>query len=160
MCQFSLKMAKWLWIRRFLNSVNVISLSRYYLPMEKSGALHSKKNPSYFLSLRILCAKFCWNWPSGCGKEDGNVKNLQTEGRAGKKQSKKISWALNSGELKIAYQFKDFFSGLNLPQVYLKSYNWHEYPCAQGSFILRNNQNEYMCFTTNLDLGWLTLDFW
>ena len=27
----------------------------------------------------ILCAKFGWNWPSGPGEEDENVKSLQTD---------------------------------------------------------------------------------
>ena len=30
---------------------------------------------------RMLCAKFGWNWPSGSGEEDENVKSLQTDGR-------------------------------------------------------------------------------
>ena len=29
----------------------------------------------------MLCAKFGWNWPSGSGEEDENVKRLQTDGR-------------------------------------------------------------------------------
>ena len=29
----------------------------------------------------MLCAKFGWNWPSGSGEEDENVKSLQTDGR-------------------------------------------------------------------------------
>ena len=28
---------------------------------------------------RMLCAKFGWNWPSGSGEEDENVKSLQTD---------------------------------------------------------------------------------
>ena len=27
--------------------------------------------------LRMLCAKFGWNWPSGSGEEDENMKSLQ-----------------------------------------------------------------------------------
>ena len=27
----------------------------------------------------MICAKFGWNWPSGSGEEDENVKNLQTD---------------------------------------------------------------------------------
>mgnify|MGYP003691611305 CR=1 FL=1 len=30
---------------------------------------------------RMLCAKFNWNWPSGSGEEDENVKSLQTDRR-------------------------------------------------------------------------------
>ena len=33
------------------------------------------------LDPRMLCAKFGWNWPSGSGEEDENVKSLQTDGR-------------------------------------------------------------------------------
>ena len=28
---------------------------------------------------RMFCAKFGWNWPSGSGEEDENVKSLQTD---------------------------------------------------------------------------------
>ena len=36
-------MAKWFWRRRFLIFVNVFSLFRNYLPLEKGGALHLNK---------------------------------------------------------------------------------------------------------------------
>lgn len=36
--------------------------------------------PSFELYLRILCAKFYWNWPSGSGNHDENKKNLQADG--------------------------------------------------------------------------------
>ena len=55
-------------------------LFRNYLPLEKGGALHLKKNLNP-LHPGILCAKFGWNWPSGSGDEDENVKSLQTDGR-------------------------------------------------------------------------------
>ena len=29
----------------------------------------------------MLCVKFGWNWPSGSGEEDENVKSLQTDGQ-------------------------------------------------------------------------------
>ena len=38
--QVWLKMAEWFWRRRFLNFVNVFSLFRNYLPLEKGGVLH------------------------------------------------------------------------------------------------------------------------
>ena len=44
LCQVRLKLAQWFWRRRFLNFVNVFSLFRYYLPLEKGGALHLKKH--------------------------------------------------------------------------------------------------------------------
>ena len=41
-CQVWLIRAKWFW-RRFLNFVDVFSLFRNYLPLEKGGRLHMKK---------------------------------------------------------------------------------------------------------------------
>ena len=41
--QICLKLAQWFWRRRFLNFVNVFSLIRNYLPLEKGGALHLNK---------------------------------------------------------------------------------------------------------------------
>ena len=41
--QVWLKLAQWLWRRRFLNFVNVSSLFRNYLPLEKGRALQLKK---------------------------------------------------------------------------------------------------------------------
>ena len=48
-------------------------------PWEKAG-------PFFWTNLiplhpRMLCAKFGWNWPSGSGEEDENVKSLQTDGQ-------------------------------------------------------------------------------
>ena len=43
LCQVWLKLTQCLWRRRFLNVVNVFSLFRYYLPLEKSRALHLNK---------------------------------------------------------------------------------------------------------------------
>ena len=43
LCQVWLKLAQWFWRRGFLNFVNVFSLFRNYLPMEKGGALHLNK---------------------------------------------------------------------------------------------------------------------
>ena len=48
----------------------------------------------------ILCAKFGWNWPSGCGEEDENVKSLQTDRQTDDRWSEKLTWAFSSGELK------------------------------------------------------------
>ena len=54
--------------QRSLNFVNVFSLFRYYLPLEKGMALHLFKLES--IHPRMLCAKFGRNWPSGSGEED------------------------------------------------------------------------------------------
>ena len=40
LCQVLLKLAQWFWRRRFLNFVNVFSLFRNYLYLEKDSALH------------------------------------------------------------------------------------------------------------------------
>ena len=37
LCQVWLKLAQWFWRRRYLNFVNVFSLFRNYLPLEKDG---------------------------------------------------------------------------------------------------------------------------
>ena len=56
----------------------------------------------------MLCAKFGWNWPSGSGEEDKNVKSLQRQQQqqrqwwtTDKFWSEKFTWAFGSGELKM-----------------------------------------------------------
>ena len=65
LCQVRLKLAQWFRRRRFLNFVNVFSLFRNYLPLEKGGALHLNKleSPSpkfgwWFWRRRWKCEKF------------------------------------------------------------------------------------------------------
>ena len=83
---------------------------RYFViisPWKRSGPIIRTKlnqpNP------RMLCAKFGWNWLSGSGQEDENVKSLQTDrqtdGRTDRQMmddrwSEKLTWAFSSGELK------------------------------------------------------------
>ena len=43
LCQVWLKLAEWFWRRGFLNSVNVFSVLRNYLPLEKGMALRFNK---------------------------------------------------------------------------------------------------------------------
>ena len=43
LCQVWLKLALWFWRKRFFNFVNIFSLFRNYLDLEKGGALHLKK---------------------------------------------------------------------------------------------------------------------
>ena len=43
LCQDWLKLAQWFWRRRLFNFVNVFSLFRNYVPLEKDGALHLYK---------------------------------------------------------------------------------------------------------------------
>mgnify|MGYP003688723061 CR=1 FL=1 len=46
LCQVWLKLAQWFWSRRFFYFVNVFSLFRNYLPLEKGGAIHLNKPES------------------------------------------------------------------------------------------------------------------
>ena len=55
----------------------------------------------------MLCAKFGWNWPSGSGEEDENLKSLRRQRRQRRRRrttdkilSEKLTWAFGSGELK------------------------------------------------------------
>ena len=64
--------------RIFFYFVNVFLLFRYYLPLEKVGAL--QLNGAFHP--RMLCAKFGLKWTSGFVEEDGNVNSFgQTERR-------------------------------------------------------------------------------
>ena len=65
LCQVWLKLAQWFWRRRFFNFVNVFSLYRNYLPLEKDGALHLNKleSPSSKDSLCQVWLKLPqWLW--------------------------------------------------------------------------------------------------
>ena len=64
-------------------------------PWKRAGPfIWTNLNP---LHLRMLCAKFGWNWPSGSGEKDENVKSLQTDRqKTDKKWSEKLTWAFSS----------------------------------------------------------------
>ena len=47
-----------------------------YLPLEKGGALHFNKFESFSPKDMMFCAKFGWNWSSGCREEHENVKKM------------------------------------------------------------------------------------
>ena len=54
----------------------------------------------------MLSAKFGWNWHSGSGEEDENVKKLQTDGQTDRQttddmSSEKHTWGFSSCELKM-----------------------------------------------------------
>ena len=65
LCQVGLKLDQCFWRRRFLNFVNVFSLLRNYLPLEKNGALHLKilKSPSPKDALCLVWLELAqWFW--------------------------------------------------------------------------------------------------
>ena len=61
----------------------------------------------------MFCSKFGWNWHSGSGQKDKNVRSLQTDSAVrlevyrqtvkcmDDRPSQKLTWAFCSGELKI-----------------------------------------------------------
>ena len=52
--QVWVKFAHWFWRRTFLNLVNVFSLFRNYLPLEKGGALLKKNFSAHILGCFVL----------------------------------------------------------------------------------------------------------
>ena len=84
--QVWLMLAQWFWRRRFLNFINVISLFRNYLLLEKGGPLHLTKPESHHP--RMHCPKFGWNWSCGSVEQDENVKCLRQ-----RRRSEKLPWA-------------------------------------------------------------------
>ena len=87
-------------------------------PWKRAGpSIWTNLNP---LHPGILCAKFGWNWPSGSGEEDENVKSLQTDRQTTHDRwSEKLTWAFSSGELKKIYSSKII--------LFLISYNYTDY---------------------------------
>ena len=67
----------------------ISSMYFYYFviisPWKRAGPfIWTNLNP---LHPRMLCAKFCWNWPSSSGEEDENVKSLQTDRQTDRRQT-------------------------------------------------------------------------
>ena len=71
-----------------------------------------------------------FNWPSGSGEEDENVKSLQTNDRqtTDDRWSEKLTWAFSSGELKngkrilsqfLCFMFKYFYSNCSYFLLYI-----------------------------------------
>ena len=61
------KLTQWFW-RRLFKCVNVFFAISQLSPLGKRRTLHLNK--LNFLHLKMICAKFGWNWPSGSGEED------------------------------------------------------------------------------------------
>ena len=91
LCQVWLKLAQWFWRRRFFNFVNVFSLFRNYLPLEKGGALHLNKleSPSpkdALCQVWLKLAQWFWRRRWKCekftdGQTDGRTDRQTDDGR-------------------------------------------------------------------------------
>ena len=84
--------------RNFLISSMYFRYFVIFSPWKRAGFfIWINFNP---LHPRMLCAKFGWNWPSGSGEEDDNVKSLrqrqQRRQTTDKFWSEKLTWALGS----------------------------------------------------------------
>ena len=74
---WSQELQKYYWRRRFLSVANVHYYFTIMAPLGREWPFNwTNLNPLHQI---ILCAKFGWNWPSGSGEEDENVKSLQTD---------------------------------------------------------------------------------
>ena len=98
LCQYSLNLAQWFYRGRYLNVVNEFPLFRYYLPLEKSGALSLNKlefsiPKNAFCHVWLKLAKrFCWR----------RTYNNDDDG-----QQTKVTWVFGSGELKSKSRTQD-----------------------------------------------------
>ena len=105
--------------KRIFKSINVFWLFRYYLPLKKAEPLiWTNLNP---LHLRMLCTKFGWNWPSGSGVEDENVKSLHRWMDRWTTGDQKNSFELSSQV--IWKQYHNIFLKSSYPILQYKFYN-------------------------------------
>ena len=133
----------WNWFRGsqeedFFDFVNVFFVFRNYLPLEQGRALHLKKNlnPLY---PRMLCAKFGWNWPSGSGEEDENVKYWPQQWRQKSRFSELVKYSCyprNQTTFSAATQ-----KMLNFPKTFNKKYNIY---LSIWEFTVKKNQNKIL----------------
>ena len=115
LCQVWLKLTHWFWRRRFLNFCYFVIIS----PWKTTGPfIWTNLNP---LHPRMLRAKFGWNWPSGFGEEDENVKSWPQQRR---QKSGFLNWSSivvyrrNQTTFSVATQ-----NMLNFPKTFNKKYN-------------------------------------
>ena len=98
----------------FFYFLNVFSLFRNYLPLEKCGALHLNKlqSPSpkdALCQVWLQLAQWFWRRRWKCekftdGRTDGQMDRQTTDNRG----SEKLTWAFSSGELKKTSMGKQF----------------------------------------------------
>ena len=104
LCQVWIKLTQCFWRRRVLNFFNIFSLFRNNSPLGKSMALHLKKtiisSPTDALcKVWLKLAQWFWRRRWNCEKF--------TERQMDDRRSEKLTWAFNSGELKIQAQSHD-----------------------------------------------------
>ena len=113
LCAVWLKLAQWFWRRRFLHFRKYILLFHIYLPFEKGGALQLNKLESPLP--KDALSKLGWNWPSGSGEEDENVKSLQQRRQRQRtyfdqKSSLEPYWAQVSYNIEFQCLYKNIFN--------------------------------------------------
>ena len=101
LCQICLKLAQWFLRKRLLNFVNVFSLFRHYIPLEKGVALRLNKSPSHKdvlcqVELKLAQWFFGRRWKCKKKNTDKRTDRRTTDNR----RSEKLTWAFSSGELK------------------------------------------------------------
>ena len=145
--QVWLKLAQWFQNRRFLNFVNVFSLFRNYLPLEKYRALHLNKLQSP-LSKDALCqvwlklAQRFWRRRWKCEKFTDGRTDRQTDRQTTEDRwSEKLNWAFSSGELKrinLIFSVKGWFLSNNFINSLRQIKTWSESspPGFQVSLLL------------------------
>ena len=89
-------------------------------PWKRAGPFICTNVNLNHLHPRMHCAKFGWNWLSGSGEEDENVKSLRQQQRQRRRTtnkfwSERLTWAKASSELKM----KNFF--LTIVRISLQS---------------------------------------
>ena len=103
LCQVWVKSAQWLWRRRFFNFVNVFSVFRNYLPLEKSY----EQTWIPFTQGNFVPSLVNWNWPRRW-KCHWKVYRQTTDDR----WSEKLAWAFSSGELKKRWSLLKYWRGV------------------------------------------------
>ena len=128
----------------FLKFVNVFSIFRYHSPLERVWHFILKNlNP---LHPRMLCAKFGWNWPSGSGEEDENVKSLhQDRGSDGRRdrQTDDGQQAIKKAPLSFHPRWA------TKKHIQIKSKFWNVHWISLFDAILRSNQEWFSSHREN-----------
>ena len=108
LCQIWLRLVQWSRRRRFLNFVNVFSLFRNYLPLEKGRALHlNNLNPlpqGCFVPNLVEIGPVVLEKKIKMWKVYGQTDTRTTNDR----RSEKLTWAFGSGELKRGSVLKEY----------------------------------------------------